>query len=182
MSACEKLNRASCALLVVDLQEKLLSAMPDTPQLLAANEKLLRSAAVLGLTILATEQYPAGLGPTHPSIRQLLPEAPVAKMRFSAFISPVEATLRQQRRSQVLLCGVETHVCVQQTALDLLAAGIQPWVIADAVQSRRGEDRQMALKRMRQAGALITTWESAIYELLGEAGTDEFKRILKIVK
>jgi nicotinamidase-related amidase len=180
------LNRLSVdasALLVVDVQEKLLPAIDGAEQCLAAAQKMVQSAKVLGIPILVTEQYPAGLGHTCPSLRQLLADAPIEeKIRFSACVEGITHRLAERSRRTVIVVGIEAHVCVQQTVLDLLRAGYLPYVCADAVSSRRPLDRDTALARMRQAGAIVTTVESAIFELLGEAQGDRFKQILKIVK
>lgn len=176
-----RLDAAGAALLVIDLQEKLLPAMHEAEACLAAASKLIAAADVLAVPVLATEQYPAGLGPTCSSIRSLLSNrAPHEKLCFTACVDPVMAQL--QARTQVIITGIEAHVCVQQSVLDLLRSGFGVWVCADGVTSRRPLDKQVALERMRQAGAVVTTAESAIFELLGRAGTDQFKQILKIVK
>jgi len=169
--------------LVVDVQEKLLPAIHEGEQILENARRMIAAAEVLGVPTLVTEQYPAGLGPTCAGLREALGEAPVIeKTRFSACVPAVVDKLAELGRPAVVVVGVEAHVCVQQTVLDLLRAGYGPWVCADAVGSRRPLDRDTAIERMRQAGAVVTTTESVIFELLGEAGTELFKRILKIVK
>ncbi|MFW6153843.1 MAG: hydrolase [Planctomycetota bacterium] len=169
--------------LVVDYQEKLLPAIVEHERCVAAGRRLIEAAGVLCVPVLATEQYPAGLGPTCASIREVLARTPIVeKTRFSACVDAVTDRLAALGRPNVLLAGIETHVCVQQTALDLLARGWTPYICADAVGSRRPHDRDIALDRMRQAGAVVTTTESAIFELLGDAGGEAFKRILRIVK
>jgi nicotinamidase-related amidase len=178
-----KLSQRHSALLVIDLQEKLLPAMLDSPEVTANASKMIRAAQLLQLPILATEQYPAGLGPTCPPIREAMGEAQMAeKLAFSACVEPILKSLHASVVRQVLIVGIEAHVCVQQTVLDLLRHGYLPYVCADAISSRRALDRDTAIERMRQAGAIITTTESAIFELLGQAGTPLFKEILKIIK
>jgi nicotinamidase-related amidase len=178
-----RLDRDNTCVLIVDLQEKLLPAMHDGAACLAAARRLLEGARLLGLPILATEQYPAGLGPTCPEVRGAWEDvAPVEKTRFSACVEPLIEQLRATGRSQVVVAGVEAHVCVQLTVLDLLRLGFRPVVCADAITSRRVPDCQTAIERMRQAGAIVTTVESVLFEMLGEAGGDAFKSLLKIVK
>jgi nicotinamidase-related amidase len=152
----------------------------------SASAKVIRAAAVLGVPVITTEQYVKGLGPTVPAIREAYADGafrPLEKLSFSCCgAEAIAEAVRTAARSSVLVVGIEAHVCVQQTVLDLLALGYSPFVCADAIGSRRDFDRDTAIERMRQAGAVITTTESAIFELLGRAGTDQFKRILPIVK
>jgi hypothetical protein len=127
-----------------------------------------------------SEQYPKGLGETVPEVSEHLPEGtqPLDKVVFSA--AEVEG-FDLGGRDQVLLCGVETHVCVNQTALDLLATGVDVQVAEDAVGSRTEKNKQVGLHKMERAGAEITSVETALFELLGRAGTDEFKRVQKLI-
>jgi len=178
-----KLEPGGAVLLVVDIQEKLLPAIDHAEACVAAAKRMIEAARVLVVPTVVTEQYPAGLGPTCAAIKEALGDAPVAeKVRFSACVDSVMRALAQLSRRQVIVVGIEAHVCVQQTVLDLLRAGYLPYVCADAVSSRQPLDRQTAMARMRQAGAIITTTESVIFELLGQAGTQQFKQILRIVK
>jgi nicotinamidase-related amidase len=177
------LKTDSTVLLVVDIQERLLPAMHESEACLAAAGRTVEVCRVLDVPIVATEQYPAGLGPTCPVIRERWGDVqPVEKMRFSACVEPVVARLRELGRQAVLVTGIEAHVCVQQSVLELLALGYRVYVCADAVSSRRTLDRDLGLQRMRDVGAVVTTTESVIFELTGQAGTEAFKRILKIVK
>lgn len=177
------LTTETAVVLLVDLQEKFLPVIQGVDGCIEAAGRLMDCAAVLGLPLVVTEQYPAGLGRTCEPLRSRLGDAPIVeKVRFSACIEPVLDLLRERDRRQILLIGVETHVCVQQTALDLLRLGYDVHVCADAVGSRRRLDHDIALARMRQAGACITTVESAVLEMVGEAGSDLFKSILKIIK
>ena len=178
-----KLTSQGTVLLVIDVQVKLLPAMQDSEQCVANVRKMIEAAKVLAVPVVVTEQYPAGLGATCTAIREAIgDEKAIEKMRFSACVEATTARLRELDRRQVIVVGIEAHVCVQQTVLDLLRLDYNPYVCADAVSSRRVIDRDTGLARMRQAGAIITTTESAIFELLGEAGTSQFKQILKIVK
>ncbi len=170
-------------LLVVDLQEKLLPFIAGHEQVLAAAEKMIRAAVVLELPVTVSQQYSKGLGPTNPAILAAATGAARAeKMTFSFCADPDCRRKLPSTRPQVLLVGIEAHVCVQQTALDLLGLQMRPVVLADAVGSRRPFDCQIALDRMRAAGVVVTTVESAIFELVHESGTDRFKRILPIVR
>ena len=173
----------STTLLVVDFQDRLLPAIHEAESCVAAAGRMIEAAHLLGVPMVCTEQYPAGLGRTCSSIRERLGDQPaVEKTRFSSCVGPVVEQLRQLYRPNVIVVGIEAHVCVQQTVLDLLRLGFVPFVCADGVSSRRPFDRDIALDRMRQAGAVVTTTESVIFELLDEAGTDTFKKVLKIVK
>jgi len=182
----DPLNRMrpdNTVLLVVDVQDKLLPAIHEADNVVEFARRMIEAAKVLGLPILAAEQYPQGLGRTCAILREAFaPVQPVEKTLFSACVARIAERLREVDRLNVLVVGIEAHVCVQQTVLDLVRLGYTPFVCADAVGSRRPLDRDTAIERMRQAGAVITTTESATFELLGEACTDAFKRILKIVK
>lgn len=177
------LTRESAVVLVVDIQDRLAPAIHEVDGLMAAAGKLLQAAQVLGVPIVATEQYPAGLGRTCEAIQRVWGQVrAIEKTRFSACVDELNEALARLDRPHVLVVGMETHVCVQQSVLDLLRRGYRPYVCADAVSSRRALDRDIALGRMRSAGAVITTVESVIFELLGQAGTPEFKEVLKVVK
>ncbi len=177
------LRADTTALLIVDVQEKLLPAIHDNASILESTRRLAVAAGVLGISTLVTEQYPAGLGQSCSLLRDCLPTvSPIEKTRFSACVPATAQRLAEIGRPHILIAGIETHVCVQQTILDLLRMGYMPYLCADATGSRRPLDRDVAIERMRQAGAVITTTESLIFDLTGEAGTELFKRILKIVK
>lgn len=179
-----RLVRDKAALIVVDIQERLLPAIFERERVAQNSLRLIRGAGVLGLPIIATEQYRKGLGTTMPEIAKAIQGfAPLEKLAFSACGAKgfVEA-LAARNSSQVLLCGIETHVCVSQTGLDLLDAGFDVFVAADAVSSRTPENHRLGLERMRDAGAVIVSTEMALFELIEKAGTDEFKQILTLVK
>jgi nicotinamidase-related amidase len=181
--AMARLAPANAVLMVVDYQERLLPAIDAAEACVAAGRRMIEAADVLEVPLVATEQYPAGLGPTCPAIREALGGTQIVeKARFSGCVDAVMKRLAELNRRLVIVVGIEAHVCVQQTVLDLLREGYLPYVCADAVGSRRPVDRETALGRMRQAGAIITTTESAIFELLGEAGTERFRKVLRIVK
>ena len=150
-------------------------------------ERLIRGAHVLGVPVLVTEQYVKGLGATVEPVRRALEETggyrPIEKQCFSAQgCDAFAAQLAALDRRQVLLAGVETHVCVYQTARDLLAAGRSLWVVADAVSSRTPRNRDIALQRITSDGASLSSTEMALFELLGAAGTEEFRAISHLVK
>jgi nicotinamidase-related amidase len=178
------MRRGESVLLVVDVQERLLPAIDGHEQVAAAADRVVRAAVELGVPVLCTEQYPRGLGPTVEPIRSSLAGAPILeKMAFSCCgAAGLMDRLGAMGRSQVILVGIETHVCVMQTVLDLLAAGYRPYVAADAVSSRFATDRQTALERMRQAGAVVTTSESVLFEWLETAAAAEFKAVSRIVR
>lgn len=181
MGIYDRIENKHAAVLLIDLQVKLLPAMREPEECVIACSRLIQGARVLRVPLVATEQYPAGLGRTDARISALLGGvAPVEKMQFSAWTPEVEAALGE--RFHVILAGIEAHVCVQQTALDLLKAGKRVWLCADACSSRHKDDFKLAMERMRQAGVVVTSVESVLFELLGQAGSEEFKQILKIVK
>jgi nicotinamidase-related amidase len=180
-----RLDRATAAVLVVDIQARLTPAMP--PETLARVVKysraLLGAARELGLPVLATEQYPKGLGPLVPEIRELLPSPPLEKVHFSCGADPAfAAALARTGRRQIVVCGMETHVCVFQTVRDLAAAGYEVHVCADAVSSRTEEHRRVGLELCREAGAVVSLAETAIFDLLHRAATDEFRKVSPLVR
>jgi len=173
-------------LLVIDFQEKLLPFIADRAYVLDAARLLVRGAAVFNLPVLVTEQYPKGLGRTDPDLTRELHRTGAAlfeKMTFSSCgDDAVRDRLREIDRDQVIVCGIETHVCVQQTTLDLLSMDYYVAVCADAVASRRRTDYAVALDRLRHAGAIVTTVESALFELCVECGTPRFKSLIELIK
>ncbi|HVZ80715.1 MAG TPA: hydrolase [bacterium] len=175
------MNRSDTALLVIDVQEKLVPKIQGREALVRNVRFLLEGAGLLGVPVLATEQYPKGLGPTLPELAEKLPPRS-EKLDFSCAQVPgwVEG-LKAKGIKKVLVCGIEAHVCVQQTALDLLASGLLVFLAADAVGSRFEEDRTMALKRLEQSGVVLTTSEAALFEWAGKAGTPEFKALSRLV-
>lgn len=173
-----------CVLIVIDIQEKLAQLMYQKEALFENVQKLIKGTQILGIPIIVTEQYPKGLGPTIPQIATLFPHfKPLPKIAFSCcgdegFQQELLATNRQQ----ILLCGIETHVCVYQTTVDLLASGYDVSVVADAVSSRSAENREIGLQRIRDEGAKITSVEMALFELMRVAGGPKFKEISNILK
>jgi nicotinamidase-related amidase len=174
-----------CALLVVDLQQKLLPAIHERDRVLRSSLLLLRLAETLGLPVVLTTQYAKGLGPTVPEVLALVPEVvPLDKVSFDCFgDAGIRARLGQlEGRDQLLVCGMETHICVAQTVLSALAEGYQAHVVTDAVGSRTEASRQVGLGRMQQAGAVVSSAEMAIYELLGRSDIPAFKTMLPHLK
>lgn len=178
------LRKEETALLVVDLQERLLPVMEHRDRLLENVGKLVDGCKVIGVPVFYTEQYPKGLGHTEESIKAKIGEIEVIeKMSFSCSgADNLFAAFREKNISQVIVCGIESHVCVQQTAFDLAANNFQVNLAADAVSSRKEIDYETALARMRANGIEVTTVESILFELLNVCGTDEFKAVSKIVK
>ncbi|MCG8448262.1 MAG: isochorismatase family protein [Pirellulales bacterium] len=170
-------------LLVVDLQERLLAVQPAGKTVVWNARRLLDGANILDVSSAATEQYPEKLGPTAPELAERLPSPPLSKLAFSCgACGEIFSAWREAGIHRVLVCGIETHVCVQQTVLDLLASGFQVLVAADAVGARHAIDHEIALRRMEASGALLTTTEAALFEWCGAAGTEEFKQISALAK
>ncbi|MCU7497047.1 MAG: hydrolase [Ignavibacteria bacterium] len=172
------------ALLIIDMQERILAAMNSPEEILSNTIKLVQGFRVLRLPVYYTEQYPKGLGSTVKELKSELEGlTAIEKMSFSCSgAGELFGTLKLSNIMQVVVCGIESHVCVQQTVLDLLSNGFQVDVAADAVSSRREKDYKIALKRMNSNGAEVTTTESILFELLKVCGTEEFKKISRIVK
>ena len=178
------IRREQSLLLVVDIQEKLAPAILNADGVVANAAKLIQAAQKLSVPMLASEQYPKGLGRTVPALRNLLPPAAIfEKTHFSCFgEAGVAERLRQTQRQQIIVCGMEAHVCVLQTALELKAAGYTKMVVADAVSSRQQENHALGLARLRGAGVEIVTTEMVLFEWIGQAGTPEFRSLLALIK
>ncbi|KKK57608.1 hypothetical protein LCGC14_3052750, partial [marine sediment metagenome] len=179
-----KLDRTRAALAVIDVQEAFRPVVVDFEQVARGAAVLVQGARIMDIPLLVTEQYPGGLGHTVPEVADHLVGVPrVEKVCFSAVDAQQFAdALRDSGRRQVLLCGIESHVCVGQTADDLLADGFEVHVVEDAVTSRTKENRRLGLHKMERAGAVATSVETALFELLRKAGTPEFKEVQKLVK
>jgi nicotinamidase-related amidase len=179
----ELLSRHESKLLIVDVQEKLVSKIFELDRMLANCRTLIRGAQILGVPVFATEQYPKGLGSTVPQLAELL-ETPAQKLRFSCaeVLDWGTAAGQADDRYQIVVAGMEAHVCVLQTVLDLLGNGFQVFVPADAVSSRSEFDWKIALDRMSNAGATIVTIESVLFEWCEVSGTPEFKQISQLIK
>ena len=177
-------DRVDAVLIVIDVQDRLAAAMRHRNEVVATVAMLVRSARLLGIPILVTRQYPEGLGDIVAEVHEALGEyTPIDKTSFccradAAFSDELADTWR----GQAILVGMEAHVCIAQTALALLEDGYRVQVVTDAVCSRRDSDRDVALERLRYAGAAVTTSEAVLYEVLGSSHAEEFKAILEIVK
>ena len=178
------LERDKTALIVVDVQGKLADLMSEREALFANVERLIGGARAMGLPIVVTEQNPEKLGATRPEIAACLGDyEPITKMTFSCCGEPAfPAAVKGLGKPKLLVAGIETHVCVYQTVRDLLLAGYEVHVAADAVSSRAAANRQIALDRMRSEGAVLTSTEMALMELLQVAGTEEFRQVLKLIR
>jgi nicotinamidase-related amidase len=180
----ERLDPTRALLLVVDIQERFRPHIHDWNALLVRTEALIRGCRALDLPIIATEQYPAGLGPTVAELLPWLDGAEVIEKRaFSALGAPeVRAALDQYGRDQVIVAGIEAHVCVQQTVADLLDDGRQAHVALDAISSRAPVDREIGVRRMRAAGMTPSGVELALFEMLGTSEHPAFKEISGLVR
>ncbi len=176
-----KLDRERAALVVIDVQEAFRKAVPAFDQIGSAVGTLVRGAGELGVPVIVTEQYPKGLGATVPEIAEHLPAETrrLEKVRFSA--SGAEG-FDLGGREQAIVCGIEAHVCVAQTVLDLLESGTDVQIVADAVGSRSDGDAALALRRAERAGATLTSVEAVLFELLGSSDAPEFKAVQELVK
>jgi nicotinamidase-related amidase len=172
-------------LVVVDMQEPFLRHIYEPERVVQNVCTLMQGANTLRVPVIATTQYAEKMGDLLPQIKKLVPSQlpPFDKMRFSCYGDPAFASeINRSGRKQILLCGVESHICVSQTAHELLAAGFQVHVAADAISSRSDTNWRLGIEKMRQAGVLLTSVEGALYELMEVAGTPEFKELLKLIK
>jgi len=178
-----RIKREQSVGLIIDIQEKLFPHMDQKESLLKKTAMLLEGLKVLGIPLVITEQYPKGLGPTIKQISEVVPEVVIEKIAFSCCDEPtVLRSPHFQNRKTVIICGIEAHVCVLQTVVDLIGSRFSAVVVEDCISSRNPVDKQVALERMRAEGAVVSTCESILFELARVAGTDEFKAISRIVK
>jgi nicotinamidase-related amidase len=184
MNVPAPLTTDNTVLVAIDFQERLFPAMHDKEKLLQNVIKLIKGAGVLEIPVVLTEQYPKGLGPTIPEIKELLPGVrPVEKVCFNCCDNETFCkSLDSLKRKQVLVAGIEAHICVYQTATALARAGYEVRVVSDCVSSREPENKTVALSGMGAAGVSPTTAEMALFELLRVAQGDKFKQISSIVK
>jgi len=176
------LARNDTALLVIDVQQRIDGVMADRSHR-SRLAVLVDACTALGVPVIATEQYPKGLGATVDDLAARLPNAAIVKETFSCAREPqARHAVQATGRRQVIVTGIEAHVCVLQTVLDLLGEGLEVHVPHDAINSRRPSDKRWALHRMAAAGAVVTSTESALFELLERCGTDEFRAVSKLVK
>lgn len=178
------LDLDSTVLVIVDIQVKLAAAMYEREALVKNAVKIVQGAQVLGIPIIHTEQNPKGLGPTVPEIADLLEGVePVTKLSFSCCgEESFSVRLKELNRSQILIAGMEAHVCVYQTAADLVELGYEVQLLTDCVSSRTAADRAIGWERVKEAGGSLTSAETALFELLKVAEGDKFKQMLKVVK
>ena len=171
-------------LVMIDIQTRLWNVMSEKEALAENAARLLKGLKLLGVPVILTEQNPRGLGPTLPELSAVLPETrPLPKFCFSCREDAgFRQALVEAKRRQVLLCGIEAHICVYQTALDLLSAGYEIHVLADCVSSRVPRNRDISLMRMQAEGAKLATAEMVLYELLETAENPKFKELLQVIK
>lgn len=179
------LDTGSTLLMIIDFQEKLCKAMD--PGILAGQisnvAMLLEAAGVLGVPVLVTEQYPSGLGETIRELKEKFPGTPLEKTSFSCCgEGSVQERIEELGRRNIVVCGMEAHICVLQTVLDLIGKGHHVHVVSDAVMSRKKENWRMGLEIASAAGAVITSAETVLFQLLKRAGTPEFRKLSKLVR
>jgi nicotinamidase-related amidase len=182
MSSPQRFTAAHSALLVVDVQGKLLERIDRKEEMLGNVVRLIKVAGLLDIPVLATEQYPKGLGSSVPEVATLIPHRAEKTVFHCCAAAPVFESLHAQGIRKVTLVGIEAHVCVAQTALELLKTNFYVQVPADAVSSRHAFDRDIALRRLEQAGAVITSTEAAIFEWTETADHPQFKAISALIK
>jgi nicotinamidase-related amidase len=176
------MSAGDTGLLVIDVQDKLMVKIPGADAVIRNIAFLIDGAKLLDVPVQATEQYPKGLGPTVPELAQRLPHRPDKKAFSCCAIPEVAENFRREARPKLVLCGIEAHVCVQQTALDLLAHGFTVYLAADAIASRYAIDCEYALRRLEKAGCIPTTTESIVFEWTGGAEHPQFREVSKLVQ
>ncbi|SJZ52900.1 isochorismatase family protein [Selenihalanaerobacter shriftii] len=177
------LSREDSVLMVIDIQEKLVPAMEYGEKVIQNTNKLISIAERIGVPIIATEQYPRGLGRTVSEVSNFFEEASIhEKITFSGYNDNIASNLNQLERKKIIITGMETHVCVFQTVRDLLDNGYQVFVVRDAVCSRTKNNYLNGLSLMTSMGAVITNTETVFFDLMKEAGTAEFRELLKLIK
>jgi nicotinamidase-related amidase len=182
MAHATRMSTADTALLVIDVQEKLITKIPEYTALVRNIAFLLDAAKLLGVPSQATEQYPRGLGPTVPELAHYFKERP-DKVGFSSCAVPaIVDSFQRGARTKIVLTGIETHVCVLNTALDLLAADFTVYLAVDAIGARYAIDHDTALRRLEQAGAILTTSEGCVFEWLGGSSHPQFKAVSQLVQ
>jgi len=177
------IERDHSHLIVVDVQERLMPAIAGMRQVLGRILLLMKAARRLNVPILATEHWPESIGPVAGAVKAVVGDGGIfSKRHFAATAEPGFSGRLDRNRPQVILCGTEAHVCVLQTALGLLAGGLTPIVVSDAVGSREPTDRDAALDRLRDAGVVVASAEMVVFEWLERAGTPEFREIIQLIK
>lgn len=177
------LNKEDAIVLVIDIQEKLMPAIFEKEELVSKSKILISGAKVLEVPVFVTEQYPKGLGETIGELNTLIEDDPIfEKISYTCCTNEVMEYLEKTKRKQVIITGVETHICVYQTVRDLLNHGYSVFVASDAVSSRTLANKQNGLELMKDMGAVISNTETLLFDMLKVAGTPEFKAISKLVK
>ncbi|WP_320676940.1 isochorismatase family protein [Prochlorococcus sp. MIT 1300] len=170
-------------LLVVDVQEKLLNVIPEKQKVLTSIIRLIKFANHTDIDILLTEQYPKGLGRTIETIKKLIAREPFAKTTFSAIgAEGLMTKIEELGINNIIVCGIEAHICVQQTVIDLTNRGYRVYIPIDSISSRNNQDKSVAINRMEHAGGIISTTESVIYEFIKDSKHPCFKEIVKLIK
>ena len=179
-----RIQKEDCAFVVIDIQERLFPHIQDKDFMAQKCATLIQGMQILELPVIVTEQYVKGLGQTIPMIQEAIDSYnPIEKMTFSCCgLGAFNLKIEEHYKENIIICGIESHICVLQTALDLVEAGHKPIVVVDAVSSRNPLDKEIALDRMRQEGIRLTTVESILFELCKSSGNDTFKKISKLVK
>ncbi len=185
MQKAQLLTAETCYLHVIDVQESLMRQIDGAQQVTSITRMMLKCAKVFGLPVLANTQYKKGLGVYVPEIEELVGDIPRPdKVEFNALANPETVALVDQLPGSVknvILVGVETHICIYQTAMGALARGLQPWIVSDGVSSRRRDHHDIGLARLTDMGANVGPAEMLVYELLGRAGSPQFKQILPFI-
>lgn len=177
------LNKDNTILLIIDIQERLAPVMENKEGIISNTNILIETAKQMNMPIIVTEQYPKGIGHTVTEIKDnLVNEKLFEKISFSAYIDDIKDAIKQTGRTKVIITGIETHICVFQTARDLISDGYEVFVSRDAVSSRVKENYINGLHLMKEMGAVITNTESIVFDLLKKAGTPEFKVLSKLIK
>lgn len=178
-----KLNSEETFLLIIDIQERLVNAMKYGEQVIDKTDILISTAEELNMPVIVTEQYPKGLGSTVPQLESKLKSGKkFEKMNFSVYIDEIKNAIEETGRKKVIITGMETHVCVFQTARDLINNGYEVFIASDGVCSRTKQNHLNGLDLIESMGAVITNTETIIFDLLGKAGTPEFKVLSKLIK
>lgn len=179
-----KLDCGQSVLLIIDVQQRLFAVMDGQDELLAAVVKLIKGARALEIPVILTEQYPEGLGPTNPAISELIPDIKAFEKRsFSCCLDEnFMKALEKTKRKQVLVSGMEAHICVYQTCIDLLKAGYEVYLVADAVSSRKESDKELAIRVLEREGVQLRSVEMALFELIKTSRHEKFRAISKIIK
>ncbi|MEM1606988.1 MAG: hydrolase [Candidatus Bathyarchaeia archaeon] len=178
------ISRENVVLVVIDVQEKLFPLISGKEKVLENIQRLIRFARIINVPIILTEQYPKGLGSTIREIKDLIPDVTVIeKIEFSCFGSDrFREVIKGLNADSLIIVGIETHICVMQTAIEGVEEGFRVCVVSDATSSRNVEDKEIALERMKESGVIVASSEMLIYEVLRRAGTKEFKEALKLIK